>query len=636
MWARRFASVQELDAARALSAQPGFAWLDSNRTESRDGRFSFLAARPTEEIRVAFGDPAPFSDLDRVGCASEPSTEGPRPSEVPSWIGYVAYDAFWSAPTRGRPRFERGNEPVLLFRRYPALLAIDHESGDGWIVGDDRAACDELESLLQADACERGSARPDIGHVAVDDARLHREAIATALGHIADGEVYEVNLARRWSASFHGDPLALWQAMRVASRVPLGLFLDGGDHAVLACTMERFIHWDATSRRLVTRPIKGTIRREPTDDRASERLRADPKERAEHSMIVDLMRNDLGRVAETGSVRVEAPMVVEPFTGLYHLVSTVSCTTRPEVTLQQILQATFPPGSVTGAPKLRALELIENLEQHPRGIYCGALGFIDREGGVSLAVAIRTATVRDGRVCYWAGGGIVEASDPDREVAETELKAKVFLDAVESLRGGIVDEAEEILSFWFGELDAQGCARREHRERWWSKSEGFDRTVRSRFSSAYDAIVAKEREDWRRAPRTALAYIIVLDQFSRNMFRGTPKMFEADPLAREVCREGIDAGFDAELALDERLFFYLPLEHSEDIRDHEQCLAMFRALCDTASESSRSDAEYYLDFAERHRAIVERFGRYPHRNELLGRPSTEEELEFLAEPGSSF
>jgi len=154
-------------------------------------------------------------------------------------------------------------------------------------------------------------------------------------------------------------------------------------------------------------------------------------------MIVDLMRNDLGRVAEVGTVKVEAPLIVEPFTGLYHLVSTVSCVTRPEVSLEAVLEATFPPGSVTGAPKIRALEIIEELEQHPRGIYCGALGFIDHDGGLSLAVAIRTATVAGGRVCYWAGGGIVEASDPDREVAETELKASVFLDAVATLQGDI-------------------------------------------------------------------------------------------------------------------------------------------------------------------------------------------------------
>jgi para-aminobenzoate synthetase component 1 len=430
-------SIDELTVARSLSSERGFAWLDSNRTESRDGRYSFLAAWPTDEIRVEFGDPRPFSPFDSViGSRSECPEQGPSPCEVPAWIGYIAYDAFWSAPSRGAPRFDRDADPIVLFRRYPALLALDHQSRQGWVVGDDRAACGRFVDRLRS-CCTRKTEAPKIGPIRVDDANTHRKAIATALEYIAQGEVYEVNLARRWTASFEGDALALWQAMRTASRVPLGLFVDGGDHSVLSCTMERFIHWDARSRNLVTRPIKGTIRREPTEDGASELLRADPKERAEHSMIVDLMRNDLGRIAEIGSVRVEAPLVVEPFSGLYHLVSTVSCVTRREVTLGGVLEATFPPGSVTGAPKLRALEIIEELEQHPRGVYCGAVGFIDHESGLSLAVAIRTATIRHGEVHYWAGGGIVEASDPDREVAETNLKAKVFVDAVASLRGGL-------------------------------------------------------------------------------------------------------------------------------------------------------------------------------------------------------
>ena len=327
----------------------------------------------------------------------------------------------------------------MLFRRYPALLAIDHHDGEAWVLGDDRGSTDAFHRRLDG-LGERPPSRPALGPVEVDDASEHREAIERALDYIGMGEVYEVNVARRWSASFEGDAVELWQAMRRASRVPLGMYLDGGDHAVLACTMERFIYWDAESRTLVTRPIKGTIRREATDDGASQRLRADPKEQAEHSMIVDLMRNDLGRVAEIGTVKVDAPLIVEPFTGLYHLVSTVSCTTRPGVSLEAVLEATFPPGSVTGAPKIRALEIIEELEQHPRGIYCGALGFIDHAGGLSLAVAIRTAVVARGRVCYWAGGGIVEASDPDREVAETELKARVFLDAVAALSGEVEHE----------------------------------------------------------------------------------------------------------------------------------------------------------------------------------------------------
>ncbi|HSN82393.1 MAG TPA: anthranilate synthase component I family protein [Polyangiales bacterium] len=433
MWAERIASTDELTLARSLSAAPGFAWLDSNRSEARDGRYSFLSAWPAEEIRVPFGAAAPFAALREArGTAATTNPEGPSPSETPSWIGYIAYDAFWSNPPRGTPRFARAGAPIILFRRYPALIAIDHEANETWLLGDDQGSCRAFFARLRQTTGTEKQA-PRIGPIEVDDAQLHKRAIEKALRYIEMGQVYEVNVARRWSASFDGDALRLWQAMRAASRVPLGMFLDAGDHAVLACTMERFLRWNAQSRLLVTRPIKGTIRRVPTDDGASERLRADPKEQAEHSMIVDLMRNDFGRVAKTGSVEVDAPLIVEPFTGLYHLVSTVHCTTRADVRLEDVLDATFPPGSVTGAPKIRAVEIIEELERHPRGIYCGALGFVDHCGGLSLAVAIRTAVVREREVCYWAGGGIVEASDPEREVAETELKARVFLDAVESL-----------------------------------------------------------------------------------------------------------------------------------------------------------------------------------------------------------
>jgi anthranilate/para-aminobenzoate synthase component I len=150
-------------------------------------------------------------------------------------------------------------------------------------------------------------------------------------------------------------------------------------------------------------------------------------------MIVDLMRNDLGRVAIPGTVDVAGLFDVEPYAGLAHLVSTVRCVTRPEITLTDVLGATFPPGSVTGAPKIRAVQLIEALERSPRGVYCGAYGHVDRAGGLHLAVAIRTATIAEGLAEYHAGGGLVEASRPAKELAETELKARVFLDALASL-----------------------------------------------------------------------------------------------------------------------------------------------------------------------------------------------------------
>ena len=200
----------------------------------------------------------------------------------------------------------------------------------------------------------------------------------------------------------------------------------------------------------------------------------------------------------------------------------------------------------------------------------------------------------------------------------------------------VTDPIEDILDFWFGELNEHGCSTPEHRKRWWTKSDAFDESIQHYFLDDYEAIVAGEREAWRSTARGALAYIIVLDQFSRNTFRGTAKMFAADELAREVCREGLDAGFDAELSFDERVFFYLPLEHSESMDDHELCLELFESLLDSAPELLQADAKYYLDFALQHKAIIERFGRYPHRNKILGRASSDEEAKFLQEPGSSF
>ena len=246
--------------------------------------------------------------------------------------------------------------------------------------------------------------------------------------------MYQVNLARSFSAPFEGAPLALWQALRAASPVPLGCYFDDGARVVMARTMERFLRFRRAERELLARPIKGTIARAGACDTGeAAALRSDPKERAEHAMIVDLMRNDLGRVADVGSVSVPEWMAVEPFARLSHLVSTVACRTRAGVGLREVLAATFPPGSVTGAPKLRAVELIAALEAEPRDVYTGALGFVDRNGGLSLAVAIRTAVVAGGQARYFAGGGIVEASQIERELAETELKAQVFRDALAAL-----------------------------------------------------------------------------------------------------------------------------------------------------------------------------------------------------------
>jgi len=416
-----WSDTQWVEAIRRLAAAGGLAWLDGDGTTEL-GAQSYAGAAPVETRVRRWADPDPLGALEEIEMRGE----------VPRWIGYIAYDAAWSGRAE-RARWPRpDDEPVLRFARYDALLV---RRGDRVrIVADDRQALARMRAHLDR-APISTKARAGLAQATRRDA--HADAIARIRRHIEAGDIYQANLARHWVAAYDGAPLALFLAMRRASPVPLGVFIDAGDHAVCARTMERFLRWepdDDGQGRLETRPIKGTLGRRSDDDADAARLRSDEKERAEHTMIVDLMRNDLGKVAEVGTVEVVRALHVEPYARLHHLVSTVACRTRRGINLRDVLEATFPPGSVTGAPKVRAVELIEALEPGPRGIYCGCVGHIGRV--VDLAVAIRTAVVRQGQVRYFAGGGLVWASDPEREVAETELKARVFLDALAAVRGG--------------------------------------------------------------------------------------------------------------------------------------------------------------------------------------------------------
>jgi uncharacterized protein (DUF924 family) len=198
------------------------------------------------------------------------------------------------------------------------------------------------------------------------------------------------------------------------------------------------------------------------------------------------------------------------------------------------------------------------------------------------------------------------------------------------------DEREDVLEFWFGELDALGRADEAHAACWWTKDGAFDQLVRDRFGDLHGAVLTGYRDHWLSTPRGRLALVIVLDQFSRNMFRDTDRMYIGDPVALTAALGGIDRGEDHLLRHDERGFLYMPLMHSEELADQERCVALFRAWRDETDGPEGEAVGFMLSFAERHRDIVLRFGRFPHRNPLLGRTSTGEEIEFLQQPGSSF
>jgi uncharacterized protein (DUF924 family) len=197
-------------------------------------------------------------------------------------------------------------------------------------------------------------------------------------------------------------------------------------------------------------------------------------------------------------------------------------------------------------------------------------------------------------------------------------------------------EVEQILQFWLGELDACGRADKAHQERWWVKDPALDAEIRARFGATHTVVVRGERPSWLSAPRSRLAYIIVLDQFSRNMFRDSAEMFAADDLALRAAQQGIELGQDRALALDERGMFYMPLMHSEALSVQERCVELFQQLSREVDGSARASMLSRIGFAERHRDIVKKFGRFPHRNALLGRESSADELAFLDMPGSSF
>ncbi len=263
-----------------------------------------------------------------------------------------------------------------------------------------------------------------------------RRGVEAIRAGIARGDVYQVNLSRRTRFAGRVEPVALAHALYRDNPVPFAMTLAEDDWAVVSNSPELFLDVDLAARRAVTKPIKGTIGRGATEAEDAARRRellTSPKDAAENVMIVDLLRNDLGKVAEPGQVETTALRTLTSFRHLHHLESTVEARLRPEVRLSDVLRATLPGGSITGAPKRAALRFIRDLETVPRGAYCGATGFVRGDGRAVFNVAIRTAILGRDTVDYHAGGGIVWDSNAEAEWRETEAKSREFEAAMAAL-----------------------------------------------------------------------------------------------------------------------------------------------------------------------------------------------------------
>lgn len=261
----------------------------------------------------------------------------------------------------------------------------------------------------------------------------YEDAVGRALEYIRAGEVYQVNLSQRFEAPCARDEFDTYLRLRAQAPAPFAAYLRYPGYTVMSCSPERFLRFEPSDRLVETRPIKGTRPRGPgpRSDRAlADELLASPKDRAENVMIVDLERNDLGRVAEFGTVRVEGLCELESFPTVHHLTSTVRARLRADRDIVDLLRATFPGGSVTGAPKIRAMELIDELEPVARGVYTGAIGYIEPGGVMDLNIAIRTVVTSRGTAWFHVGGGIVADSDPAQEYEETLHKGAALARAL--------------------------------------------------------------------------------------------------------------------------------------------------------------------------------------------------------------
>jgi anthranilate synthase component 1 len=260
--------------------------------------------------------------------------------------------------------------------------------------------------------------------------------VARAKDHIRAGDAFQIVLSRRLELPLRADPVQVYRALRTVDPAPYLFLLELDGAAVLGASPETLVRCEG--RRLWYRPIAGTRprgRNEREDLALEAELRADPKERAEHVMLVDLGRNDLGRVAAAGSVHVDALMEVERYSHVMHLVSRLSAELRPDLDRFHALAACFPAGTVTGAPKVRAMQILDELEPQPRGVYGGAVLYADHAGVLDACIAIRTMVARGGRAVLQAGAGLVADSVPEREFVETEAKAGALLRAIRLAEG---------------------------------------------------------------------------------------------------------------------------------------------------------------------------------------------------------
>ncbi|HET7292157.1 MAG TPA: aminodeoxychorismate synthase component I [Vicinamibacteria bacterium] len=448
--------VQELpgapepaDACARFLDAPYPLLLESAARSGDLGRHSFLAADPWEVLRHGAREAFPALERALARHRLEPLPE--LPPFQGGAAGFLSYDLCHAIERLPSPRHDDLELPDLCLGLYDWTLAWDHARGRCWLFSTGlpeeggaaraRAAARAAwvrrrlafpaamtSATLPAPPRPAGPPTYDVAELPGVRSTFSREgflaAVARTREYVLAGDIFQANLSQRLEAPLRDHPFALYARLRARNAAPFAAYFDFGEAAAVSASPERFLR--AAGGCVETRPIKGTSPRgfNPRHDSAlGEALYESEKDRAENVMIVDLLRNDLSKVCEDGSVEVPELCRIERYATVHHLVSTVVGRLRSELGPVDLLRATWPGGSITGAPKVRAMEIIAELEPTRRGLYTGSLGYFSFSGALDLSIAIRTFVVRSGRACFQAGAGIVADSDPEREYDETLQKA---------------------------------------------------------------------------------------------------------------------------------------------------------------------------------------------------------------------
>jgi para-aminobenzoate synthetase component I len=482
-------ATEPIEVAARFTDLPGLLFLDSAAHQHSDAQYSFLSADPrvvvrskgllTELREESHPGWNPVSgDAVSAGRRLLPTDPIPPLSGLPPFqgglAGYIGYD--WGAVLERLPRtrYDDLAIPDVILGLYDWVIAWDHRLGSAWLISTglpaagperEQRARDRLamvqERLRRSPGSAEGTrlrgdgqrslvttgdslgAAPtypvsggDAEHLALRSTFTHRgylDAVSRVREYIIAGDIFQANLSQRFETTLPESPFDLYRRLRQWNPAPFAAYLDWGDLQVLSASPERFLRLDGERRQIETRPIKGTRPRGlgPMHDAALGRALAESeKDRAENVMIVDLLRNDLSRVCRPGSVRVPELFALEHHPTVHHLVSTVIGELAPSADAVDLIRATFPGGSITGAPKVRAMEIIAELEPTQRGVYCGSIGYLSATGAMDTSIVIRTYLALRGQVYFQAGGGIVADSDPELEYRETLDKARGLIETL--------------------------------------------------------------------------------------------------------------------------------------------------------------------------------------------------------------